>query len=225
MSDRGTETREKLVETALRLFRDEGFQATTMRRIAGEAGVSLGNTYYYFAGKDELVSELYVVIQRDHRALALPQLRDGGSLEENLKTVLHAGLDVMSPYHGFGSSFLQIALPSTSRSSPFSVESTDAREMAIDLMRQVLTASKQRTPPSLEKQLPTLLWLTYLGVTLHWVTDSSPGQTCTRTLVNGVVPVVAKAIKLARLPVARGLVGDIAKLITNTPASEQVTVR
>ena len=223
MSDRGIETREKLVETALRLFRDEGFQATTMRRIAGEAGVSLGNAYYYFAGKDELVSELYVVIQRDHRDRALPLLHDGGSLEENLKTVLHAGLDVMSPYHSFGGSFLQIALPSTSRSSPFSVESTGAREMAIDLMRQVLTASKQRTAPSLEKQLPTLLWLTYLGVTLHWVTDSSPGQTRTRTLVNGLVPVVAKAIKLARLPVARSLVGDIAKLIANTTAREQVT--
>ena len=67
---RTSETRDKLVEVALRLFREEGFQATTMRRIADEAGVSLGNAYYYFAGKDELVNELYVVIQRDHRERA-----------------------------------------------------------------------------------------------------------------------------------------------------------
>ncbi|MCW0194280.1 MAG: TetR/AcrR family transcriptional regulator, partial [Rhodococcus sp.] len=39
MSSRGIETRERLVETALRLFRDEGFAATTMRKIATEAGV------------------------------------------------------------------------------------------------------------------------------------------------------------------------------------------
>ena len=71
MSSRGIETREKLVETALRLFRDEGFAATTMRKIANEAEVSLGNAYYYFASKDELVHELYLVIQRDHRARAL----------------------------------------------------------------------------------------------------------------------------------------------------------
>jgi AcrR family transcriptional regulator len=225
MSDRGTETRENLVETALRLFRDEGFQATTMRRIASEAGVSLGNAYYYFASKDELVHELYLVIQRDHRDRALPLLRDGGSLAENLKTALHVGLDVMSPYHGFGGSFLQISLPTTSRSSPFSVESTDARDMAIDLMSHVLTASKQRLPPSLEKQLPTLLWLAYMGVTLHWVTDSSPGQARTRALVDGLAPVVAKAVKLARLPVARGLVGDISKLIANVSAREGVTAR
>jgi len=225
MSDRGTETRGKLVETALRLFRDEGFQSTTMRRIAGEAGVSLGNAYYYFASKDELVHELYLVIQRDHRDRALPLLREGGSLEENLRTVLHAGLDVTAPYHGFGGTFLQSALPTTSRSSPFSVESTDARAMAIDLMRDALVASKQRTPPSLEKELPTLLWLTYLGVTLHWVTDASPEQTRTRALIDGLSPVVAKAVKLARLPVARSLVGDVAKLMAKISTREGVTAR
>lgn len=91
MSSRGIETREKLVETALRLFRDEGFAATTMRKIANEAEVSLGNAYYYFASKDELVHELYLVIQRDHRARALPLLREGGSLTENLRIVLHTG--------------------------------------------------------------------------------------------------------------------------------------
>lgn len=126
MSSRGIETREKLVETALRLFRDEGFAATTMRKIANEAEVSLGNAYY-FASKDELVHELYLVIQRDHRAQALPLLREGGSLTENLRIVLHTGLDVMGPYHGFGSTFLHVALPTTSQSSPFSAESTDAR--------------------------------------------------------------------------------------------------
>ncbi len=157
MSTRGIETREKLVETALRLFRDEGFAATTMRKIANEAEVSLGNAYYYFASKDELVHELYLVIQRDHRARALPLLREGGSLTENLRIVLHTGLDVMGPYHGFGSTFLHVALPTTSQSSPFSAESTDARSMAVDLMREALAASKQKTPASLETQLPHAL--------------------------------------------------------------------
>lgn len=225
MSSRGTETREKLVDTALRLFRDDGFQSTTMRRIASEAGVSLGNAYYYFASKDELVHELYLAVQRDHREWALPLLREGGSLAENLKAVLHSGLDVMTPYHDFGGTFLQSALPTNSKSSPFSVESTDARAMAIDLMREAMTASHQRILPSLEKQLPTLLWLAYMGVTLHWVTDSSPGQARTRALVDGLAPVVAKAVKLARLPVARSLVGDVARLMSTATAHQAETAR
>ncbi|MGC0366408.1 AcrR family transcriptional regulator [Rhodococcus sp. 27YEA15] len=223
MGDRGTDTRQKLVDTALRLFRDEGFQATTMRRIAQEAGVSLGNAYYYFAGKDELVHELYLVVQRDHRERTLPLLRDGGSLAENFGTVLHSGLDAMSPYHGFGSSFLQSALPVASRSSPFSAESTDARDMAITLMRDVLASSRQKIPPSLDNQLPMLLWLIYLGVTLHWVTDSSAGQTRTHALVDSIAPVVGKAVQLARLPVARSLISDIAELTTRFTTTERTT--
>nr|WP_296769572.1 TetR family transcriptional regulator [Rhodococcus sp. (in: high G+C Gram-positive bacteria)] len=217
---RSTETRDKVVDVALRLFRDEGFQATTMRRIADEAGVSLGNAYYYFAGKDELVHELYVRIQREHRTHALTVLVDGGSLAENFGAVLHSGLDVMEPYHAFGGSFIQLALPTRSSSSPFSEESSDARTMAVDLMRTALASSKQKIPASLNESLPTLLWMAYLGVTLHWVTDSSEGRARTRALVDGLVPIVAKSVKLARLPVARGLVGDVASLLTRMTSRE-----
>lgn len=217
---RTSDTRDKVVEVALRLFREEGFQATTMRRIADGAGVSLGNAYYYFAGKDELVNELYMVIQRDHRERALDMLVDGASLSENLAAVLHSGLDVMGPYHAFGGSFLQLALPTNTKSSPFSEESFDARSMAIDLMRITLDASKQKIPASLKDALPQLLWMIYMGVTLHWVTDSSDNQARTRTLVDGLVPVVAKAVSLARLPVARGLVTDVAGLLKRMTSPE-----
>jgi AcrR family transcriptional regulator len=210
---RSTETREKLVDVALQLFRDEGFQATTMRRIADEAGVSLGNAYYYFAGKDELVHELYLVIQRDHRERAIPVLVQGRSLADNLAAVLHTGIDVMAPYHAFGGSFLQLALPTKSSTSPFSHESSDARSMAVDLMRTTLTMSKQKGPASLNDTLPTLLWMVYMGVTLHWVTDPSENQARTRALIDGLVPIVAKAVRLSRLPVARSLLTDVAGLL------------
>lgn len=57
-------------------------------------------------------------------------------------------------------------------------------------------------------------------MTLHWVTDSSPGQTRTRSLVDGLVPIIAKTLALARLPVARGLVGDVAALMTKVVSPE-----
>lgn len=57
-------------------------------------------------------------------------------------------------------------------------------------------------------------------MTLHWVTDASPGQARTRSLVDGLVPIIAKALTLARLPVARGLVGDVAALMTKVVSAE-----
>ncbi|HEY6745839.1 MAG TPA: TetR family transcriptional regulator [Mycobacteriales bacterium] len=213
MAERGAETRDRLVDAALRLFREDGYQATTMRRIATEAGVSLGNAYYYFASKDDLVHELYLLVQREHRELAGPRLRRGATLTENLRAVLHAGIDVMSPYREFGSSFLTVALPPSSRTSPFSADSAAAREQAVGLMREVVTVSRGRPSGVLLDRLPTLLWLAYLGITVHWVTDSSPGQARTRQLIDGVTPIISRLVGLARLPVGRRLVTDVARVM------------
>jgi hypothetical protein len=48
---KGEETRAQILETALQLFRERGYEETTMRAIAEAAGVSLGNAYYYFKSK------------------------------------------------------------------------------------------------------------------------------------------------------------------------------
>ena len=52
---KGTQTRAAIIDVALRLFRERGYEATTMRAIASEVGVSLGNAYYYSASKEELI--------------------------------------------------------------------------------------------------------------------------------------------------------------------------
>lgn len=57
------EKREKskrlLVETGLALFSEKGYDATSIRTIAAEAGVSLGLMYNYFSSKEELLLEIF----------------------------------------------------------------------------------------------------------------------------------------------------------------------
>ncbi|WAP51748.1 TetR family transcriptional regulator [Arthrobacter sp. ATA002] len=71
------QTRRQLIESALSLFRTQGYAKTTMRSIAEAAGVSVGNAYYYFRSKDELVAELYRSLEDEHRSRSLPLLREG----------------------------------------------------------------------------------------------------------------------------------------------------
>ena len=160
-----------------------------------------------------------VEVARGQRTAALPRLVDGAPLADNLRAVLHAGLDVMTPYHGFGTTFVQQALPVSSPASPFSAESGGARAMAVDLMVHVVASSKVRMPGGLRDRLPDLLWLLYLGVTLHWVVDPSPAQQRTRSFVDRLAPVVSKAVALSRLPVARGLVDDVVALPQHSSGS------
>jgi AcrR family transcriptional regulator len=48
----------KLLLAAERLFSEKGFQKTTMQEIVREAESSIGNLYFYFANKDELLRTL-----------------------------------------------------------------------------------------------------------------------------------------------------------------------
>ncbi len=51
-------TREAILAAAARLFRYEGYHATTMRDIAQEAGIEAGSIYYHFQSKDQILSEV-----------------------------------------------------------------------------------------------------------------------------------------------------------------------
>ena len=52
------ETRQRLLETAKRLFMENGYVQTTVRQIAGEADLSTGTFYHFFRTKEELARVL-----------------------------------------------------------------------------------------------------------------------------------------------------------------------
>ncbi len=60
--------REKILDTALRLFTRYGVDATPTSRISREAGVSTGTLFHYFPDKNTLVGALYVSIKKEMAA-------------------------------------------------------------------------------------------------------------------------------------------------------------
>ncbi len=50
------ERKAHLIDTALKMFADEGYHSTTISKIAREAGISKGLIYNYFESKEELLS-------------------------------------------------------------------------------------------------------------------------------------------------------------------------
>jgi len=51
-------TRGDILAASARLFRHEGYYATTMRDIAQESGIEAGSIYYHFGSKDQILSEV-----------------------------------------------------------------------------------------------------------------------------------------------------------------------
>ena len=198
-------TRDAIVQAALELFREQGFERTTMRAVADRAGVSVGIAYYYFSSKDELVQGFYDQLVADHRTRALPELVGRTDLADRLGRTLHEWIAVAEPYREFAGRFFAVAAQPDNPLSPFSPESGPAREAAVDLYREVLAGSAADVDPELAHELPELLWLYHLGIVLFWVHDHSAGNARTHLLVERTAPMVARVIRLSRLPVLRPL--------------------
>jgi AcrR family transcriptional regulator len=218
-SPKGEQTRATIVAAALALFRERGFEKTTMRAVADTAGVSLGNAYHYFASKEHLVQAFYDQIQVQHEAAAAPVLARETTFARRLQGVQEAFLDVAEPYQEFGGKFFKTAAEPSSPLSPFSPESSAAREASIGIYRAVVEGSDLKVPPSLRQELPELLWLLHMGTVLFWVYDASPGQRRTRLLVRQSVPLVDTMLRLTRIPGVRGAVGDLVGIIRTLKSS------
>jgi AcrR family transcriptional regulator len=63
------DTRTRIQDVALRMFIDNGYEATSLREIAEEVGVTKAALYYHFKTKDEIVTSLI-----DDRIAALEEL-------------------------------------------------------------------------------------------------------------------------------------------------------
>jgi len=84
--------REKILETALKLFVDHGFHGTATGKIAKEAGVANGTVFNYFKTKDELVVALYVHIKEDMAAFLAKNTVASAGVKETMKAQFLASL-------------------------------------------------------------------------------------------------------------------------------------
>jgi AcrR family transcriptional regulator len=210
---RSEATRTRIVEAALRLFLENGYARTTMRAIAKEAGVSVGNAYYYFKSKEELVQGFYDTIAELHRRQSAAILATEKEFAPRLRLVLLGWLDLAAPYHEFGKQFFVNAADPGSPLSPFSPESSPARDAQTAIYREVVDGSTAKIDPQLRADLPELIWLYHMGVVLFWVHDRSPGCRRTRMLIERTVPLVDKVVALSRLRVLRPVTREVADLI------------
>src|ERR1700735_2683847 len=175
------ETRQRILAAALRVFRERGFDAATMREVAAKAEVAVGAAYYYFDSKDALVMAFYAQTQ-DEIGPALEEiLRNSRTLEQRLRGIIGQKLAYFAPNRELMGALSAHSNPEHPL-SPFSKATAPIRERDIAYFARAIEESKLRLPPSILLYLPRLLWLYQMGIILFWVYDRSPKQARTEIL-------------------------------------------
>ncbi len=211
-------TRASLVDVALRSFRERGYDDTTIRLIASEAGVSTGNAYYHFPTKNHLVQELYLQVQSEHREAASAASAGTDDLVERLRIVYRTGIDTLAPFHSFAPGFLSAAMSPRSPINPLSSESEPARDIAVATFRDAVHGARRGFPAEFTDRIPDLLLLGYLLVALFWVYDRSSGQERTYRLIDRGLSLLKVALPLMRLPILRTPMREFFDLVAEVRA-------
>ena len=210
---KGDQTKALILETALEMFQQRGYEQTTMRAIAEKANLSLGNAYYYFHSKEFLIQAFYQRTHEQHLSVALPALENETSLKARLLTVMRLKIDTLKPYHEFAGVLFKTAANPESPLNPFAEESDPVRQESIKLFNQVIEGSSARIPKDLRAELPYLLWVYHMGIILFWIHDPSPKHRRTYRLIDYTVDLVDRLISLASNPFMRPLRKQALKLV------------
>jgi AcrR family transcriptional regulator len=196
-----TETRRQILATALALFRENGFEETTIRDIAGRAGLSLGAAYYYFKSKEAIVGAYYDYVQHEHLTRSREAFARGGGLRDRLRAALHTKIDIMQDDRRLLRALFRYGGDPSHPLSWFGPATREQRRLSTDVFAEAI--ADERLPDDVKDAAPTLLWTLHMGVLLYFLYDDSSHHRRTRRLIDAAVDFVVDAKRLVTSPLLR----------------------
>ncbi|MBO3746626.1 TetR family transcriptional regulator [Streptosporangiaceae bacterium NEAU-GS5] len=93
-----SERRDHLVKLAAEIFARKGFQATTVREIANEAGILSGSLYHHFDSKETIVDEVLRTFLEDLIARYRAALESDADPRTVLSEMVRIGFSTLEPH-------------------------------------------------------------------------------------------------------------------------------
>ena len=84
--------RGKLLQVAAHLFRNKGYERTTVRDLAGAVGIQSGSIFHHFKSKDEILRAVMEETIRYNTALMRAAIAEAGSVREQVLALIRCEL-------------------------------------------------------------------------------------------------------------------------------------
>jgi AcrR family transcriptional regulator len=171
------------VDSARKLFNDNGFEQTTTRDIAEAAGIAAGTMFNYFPTKEALAMTIVAEALDEARGEYEGRLRGDEALDEALFAHVAVGLRHLAPHRNYVGEVLETAL------SPFAKEAVceqaqQVRISHLETVGELIAARGLPTTPVPGVMTMHLYWTLYLGVLAFWAGDESPNQEDTLVMLD-----------------------------------------
>jgi AcrR family transcriptional regulator len=211
LTPKGERTREHILDTALSMFIEKGYDATTMREIAAAAECSLGLTYRYFARKEDLVLALYWRTAGAQEAYV--RSLEPIHIADRFALAMRAKIEQIAPYRDAFGALFGAALTPGSGVAVLGDQTSNIRQrigqVFYDLVRGASDAPRERQA----RQLATVLYALHLALLLFWLHDRSPNQQATADLIKLARDTLALIRPVLRLPPVSKALARLARAI------------
>lgn len=175
-------TRQRILDAATDLFKNEGWHNATTRDIAVAAGIATGTLFNYFATKEAIAATLIAEAVRRLEGDEFPtgQIEES-TLEASLFTLIWYELSKLREYRSFLASASEVLFSPLAR--PSEARAGDVIRVAhLEKVETLVTACGFLGP--LSAVSVQIYWTLYLGVFAFWAADESPGQEDTLALLD-----------------------------------------
>jgi len=184
LSPKGLQTRQHIYDTAVQLFREQGYDAATMRDIASAADVSIGLTYRYFARKEDIVMVLYC--ERVTTLVADMGDLPSGQMADRYHQVLKQTIQDLHPYRYALMALFGVAMRPDSDISLMGTDNNPiSRELSEGYYQLVIESDDALRSPKAE-QMGVVLYTFHMLILLFWLYDRSENQSSTQKLLGFV---------------------------------------
>jgi AcrR family transcriptional regulator len=162
-------SRRHILDCAARLIREHGYAATSLRDIAAASGIKAGSLYYYFASKEEIVTEMLNIgvqtafgeVRRSIEAL------NGASGASQIETAIRAHMRAIFEIDDYNGASIRIFGQVPQRVRDAALGERDAYERYwLELIEQEVRAGKLR--PGIDRTLLRLFLFGAMNSALEW---------------------------------------------------------
>ncbi|MGC8764310.1 MAG: TetR/AcrR family transcriptional regulator [Brevinematia bacterium] len=190
--------KERIIEAAVKLFAEKGFDATSVDEIARLAEINKAMIYYYFSSKEELLSSIIRKSINDFTSIVEEiDLSKFDNLEDMIKTIIREAINYIDGYNMVIRIFQRESL---SKSSKWGTNIIDTVGIVFERVEKIL---RKRFPTpitiemtAVEQILFTNLVIGYLNLKDKLLLDSSSDDEAKNLVKERYIEKVSRIIYL-----------------------------
>jgi AcrR family transcriptional regulator len=204
--DKKDEIKKKLIQAAVEVMTEKGFNSATMREISSKAGLGSATIYHYFPNKEKILYAYFEEKQKEVPVL-LKDIPDFSnfSLKEKLQIQIETLLDIYLQDREFVQEAYKMMFDSPLRTFTEFTPIKDEFIKTADAFFEDAVKKNEIKEHTFKKFISNLYW-DYAGVvTLYWCNDSSKGFTNTSQLIDMSLDIIVEILK-------SGIIGKLADI-------------